>query len=360
MGTTVLNGPMLVNLTGGSATKPPKPQVTTTPAWTMSKSKNTVRRVRPNSVPLVQSTTYGAESIYQTRGYEHFPNGNRIVSQNIGKINLTPEMGLLLDTESQYAFLEKVKQTTWNVGTFLGELPETIRFFADAAKALWKSYKAVKRGNLRKMRRVLSKFYKEKGVKHVWKYFSDVWLGWRYGVQPLVMEAESMMAALADTGLRLFQRRVSVDRVKSWVKATGNSNSTYVQTWSVIRRVRRGAYFTVNPLVDKFKRFGAINALEVLYELTPLSFVLDWFIPLGSAIASLDAEAGVSYVNTWKSSLEIQNNTISGPNVDHQFYRMRKYSRAVNGDGIPLPRYSPHMSVVRYFDFAALMRNVAR
>lgn len=98
--------------------------------------------------------------------------------------------------------------------------------------------------------------------------------------------------------------------------------------------------------------------LEVLWELTPLSFVFDWFIPLGKSIAALDSEAGVSYYNKWKSSLEIQKHALQGPKVDRATWYEKSYSRGVNGDSIPFPWYKPHISVVRYFDFLALVSQV--
>jgi len=42
---------------------------------------------------------------------------------------------------------------------------------------------------------------------------------------------------------------------------------------------------------------GLINPAEVAWELTPWSFVVDWFIPVGNFLEALTARAGVTFID---------------------------------------------------------------
>lgn len=51
------------------------------------------------------------------------------------------------------------------------------------------------------------------------------------------------------------------------------------------------------PLAREFESWGITNPLSIAWELSSLSFVLDWFIPIGNVLSSLSATAGLSFAD---------------------------------------------------------------
>jgi hypothetical protein len=44
-------------------------------------------------------------------------------------------------------------------------------------------------------------------------------------------------------------------------------------------------------------RLGVINPLAIAWELYPFSFVIDWFVPIGSVLTAATATAGLEFVS---------------------------------------------------------------
>ncbi len=51
-----------------------------------------------------------------------------------------------------------------------------------------------------------------------------------------------------------------------------------------------------NPAARTLSQFGLINPLEILWEVTPWSFVVDWFYPVGDWISNKTADCGISFL----------------------------------------------------------------
>jgi len=51
-----------------------------------------------------------------------------------------------------------------------------------------------------------------------------------------------------------------------------------------------------DPTIYQLNRYGVANPLSLLWELTTLSFVVDWFTGIGDFLDSLTASFGLSYL----------------------------------------------------------------
>jgi len=124
--------------------------------------------------------------------------------------------------------------------------------------------------------------------------------------------------------------------------------------------------------VQAFKRLGLLNPVAVLWEVVPLSFVVDWFIPIGTYLASLDAMAGVSIWTSWES---LQANTeytyLAGASsyvhptepiwsvttYSQATAENRYYIRSISPNlSMPLPTFTLSDSANRILDALALSR----
>lgn len=63
---------------------------------------------------------------------------------------------------------------------------------------------------------------------------------------------------------------------------------------------------------------GLDSILETVWDLTPFSFVLDWFVDVGQAIAASTPKAGVRQLTSWVTTqyFEWWSNRVVSPTVD--------------------------------------------
>lgn len=174
---------------------------------------------------------------------------------------------------------ERVAGSDFNMGVFLGESREALHMITDSATRIYKAYRKVRKLDIAGAAAALA----TKKPKAVHKTVAGNWLELQYGWLPLIKDAQGAAEFLAKS-----------------------LNYPMVQTYKVTRRkpIRLG------PIAGtKFTRFDArgdtrvqiiarlseVNVPElvgltdpasVIWELTPFSFVADWFIPIGNYLAA--------------------------------------------------------------------------
>lgn len=273
----------------------------------------------------------------------------------------------------------KIKGEKWNLSTFMGELPQTMKYFCSALSEVMRAYQAVKRGDLRSIKRLAKRgkrWLKRRGLtgstKDTAGLIAKRWLEFRYAISPLVYDLQDMLGYLYRASTRPIISRsasgaeaVHTKRVKG--KATEND---YTERFEL--KGRGVVYFSVNPHAEAFKQLGLINIAAALWELTPLSFVADMFLPIGERIAHLDAMAGVDFFGgTYSVLIAGESFTIdkvvkypgSKPpywnTLGSSHYKVKQYERH---PGIIYltspPTYSEHPTVKQTLDIIALARTM--
>jgi hypothetical protein len=123
------------------------------------------------------------------------------------------------------------------------------------------------------------------------KAAGNAYLAYTYGVKPLL----SSIFGLADESIRFVLNRstryrvgvsesIPVTRVGYY---TRNNNYSYIST---PLRATRKMHIGIRMLERDFdlSRFTSLNPLSIAYELTPLSFVSDWFFDLGGYLRNAE------------------------------------------------------------------------
>lgn len=329
MGTTIITGAVI----GGA----PKGYPTYTKTID-GRPLSGVRRKKPLSAEaLLSNPTSWIAYRTQTEHSPAFDNGVLIppILHTIGDANLNAIMPLevqqRLREQTIQKALVKIKDEKFNLGTFLGELPESQRHFKKTLKDVVDLYRSVKKGDLKKLK-ILAKrgraFVKRRGimvpVQRVTKSVSQRWLEWRYAICPWVYTLDDSLSYLHRSAMK-----PSISRIGSGGREFHNELTSEKYPLYTITRSTQGeaqgrvvAYFRVNIQAEAFKQLGLLNPAAVLWELTPLSFVVDWFLPVGDFIGHLDAMAGVSVLSATYSIA--YKGTISQPNVSY-------YDKRVNG-----------------------------
>lgn len=197
----------------------------------------------------------------------------------------------------------KLKGTDINLGVAYGERKQTARLVGDSAKRLFKSLRHLKSGRIRKAMDELgisSRARQPRGSNVPKK-----WLELQYGWKPLLSDVYGAVDAL--------NKRPPGDwRVTVKHTETVEVNVTRVIPLSMVDagvcevKGTTGAFVRIDALPSnstliELSSLGVTNPLLVGWELVPFSFIVDWFLPVGDYLDSLDALLGYSSSGTHAS-----------------------------------------------------------
>lgn len=215
----------------------------------------------------------------------------------------------------------KVRGTDFNMGILLGEGHKTLAMISDNAIRVAKGYYHLRHGDISGALRSLKegasrapltkRFSSAKSHELYPNFVSDVHdiagkvLEFQYGVRPLlndVYNAAGMLASKLElpftSVMRVgIQRKVTTPRVISgnyWNNAQtyfgpgGCKVTQYLEDGEWIK-----ATFTEADIPSIPSQLGLYDPLSVMWELTPYSFVADWFIPIGPALEARTAASSL-------------------------------------------------------------------
>lgn len=187
---------------------------------------------------------------------------------------------------------DQIRGHSFNAAVSGAELGQTLGMVGDRAKSLFSALRNVRKGNLEKALQVLNAGKPKKGFKST--DVSGLWLELQYGWKPLISDVYSGMqfieAQTAGPRSMVFEERVS----KKLSEEVSNSAPEYsITAEGVVSRTYRIEY---TEELSMARSLGLTNPAAVLWEKLPWSFVIDWFIPVGTY---LDVIGSIPFVKGW-------------------------------------------------------------
>jgi hypothetical protein len=191
---------------------------------------------------------------------------------------------------------EKAKRQYTNLAQALAERKQLSSMLVQIAKKILSFWLAIKRANFVAAARQLF----PDGAKDI----ANVHLMYRYGIKPLISDLEGIVKAIKspeDVYYEIVtQRKEKLERTLVFDQRTtvgGITARTRVYHWGEVKvvykyRVRIASGYDALERTLVSLGFGNLNSLA--YELTPFSFVVDWFIPIGNYLNNRDAFSGLS------------------------------------------------------------------
>lgn len=182
----------------------------------------------------------------------------------------------------------KVAGSDFNLGVFLGEGHQAVRMIGHAATSIAASLVLLKVGRFNEAARVLSGASSSRHGIYVpptrhnasWdKLLSSKWLEMMYGWLPLLKDVEAGAQFLAHHLSVPLQHTVRSSVSAYGVPKTTSPGSSFFIGANSVRSDRLKATLREKNVVQLV---GLTDPLSVLWELTPWSFVIDWFVPVGS------------------------------------------------------------------------------
>ena len=220
-----------------------------------------------------------------------------------------------------------------------------------------------------------------------------LWLEYRYGWSPIVYDIVDTLKAVyvQDLKAELSKPRgpFTVARGKSsesWSKDTDLS-SVVTGVGSLGKRVEAHelscrAYILYRSalegsLFERLNDFGLFNVPLAIWELVPLSFVVDWFVPVGDYLEAIQPKFGVEIVTsgfTYTHKVDVsqwltQWGTVAKPTLGWPPFApvgvpekasILRWERSVGLGSPSFPPIDTNLGVKRLLDAAALLKGMRR
>lgn len=187
-----------------------------------------------------------------------------------------------------YGLLQhRLRGTTSQLGNTFGEFKSSARMVRGRAEAIWSTFSSLNRQWKRRRRR-------SKSFRKRFKYFSDYWLEYSFGLAPLFGDLFAAFSVLCGDCPSLPSSFGIGFCEHEGTSGSGNPRHVFSYTY----KVKAFATMKVtNPNTYLLANLGLLNPVGVLWELTKWSFVVDWIADVGSMIGSWSDNFGVDYIN---------------------------------------------------------------
>lgn len=196
-----------------------------------------------------------------------------------------------MNTKALNKFYEKAKNQSVNLLQAIAERKQTAKMLLQLLERAALTMIALKKGRLALAAETLF----PRGAKEV---ANDI-LAIQFGLKPLLSDIDGVAKELAVPESIVFDvtsrsrtdlpHKVLHDVIET---AYALQCRTVVTSRGFVEVKYKGRY-RVNIVTRDFSRLGFGNLATIGWELTPWSFVVDWFIPIGNYINSLDAFSGL-------------------------------------------------------------------
>jgi len=293
----------------------------------------------------------------------------------------------LWTVDDDYKLLEKlqtrIQGSSFNAASFLGaEGLDTVKFIGESANRIYRALVAVRRGNLsravslvrqtkdgftraaksvvelRRSERVESQLsVYQNALKELsdgrgksrdgWrKLTADNWLTFHLAAEPLMGDVKAAAELLAHQLSVPFQQAYRANREVRGKSPAANGAVWEVQTSHYRKQII--AYLSEKPSVAQLS--GVLDPEVVVWNAIPLSFVVDWFLPIGDylqarAFASHLVGTFVTSTKYWKEARNLQSVGTIRPDVfdpNSCFHTEGTFTRAVGSSlRVGRPEFKP-------------------
>lgn len=250
--------------------------------------------------------------------------------------------------------LEQVKGHDFNLGVELGQAHQTVGLLTENLRKLGRAALALKRGDFATAARCLGA--SPRGTRLKPSDISGRWLELQYGWLPLISSSYEACKAFEaiSNGPRKSTFQVSKSRKAIWDLSTAPLTASLL----IGGKVRTSIQYEMYEEMSFARQLGLLDPLSIAWELTPWSFVIDWFFPFGEYLSNLNQIPKLkgrwlitdslkvppgSVTCIWRATLGTGNFRGQIVRLPEFRYWMTKTRRTFsnNPPGVPFPRFKP-------------------
>lgn len=263
--------------------------------------------------------TYGTGTVYNRTG-------KTPVSASIGagvslqwgtKLSgglIVPDVSQNMINRATTEALNNLNSNKSNVLAVLAEAKQSINLIADIVSRIIRSILLIRKGKWGQAARVVS------GAKVRGRdtRASRAWLTYQYALRPAMYDIMGIVDAL--------QQSIPKNPLVSGRRYISSSyglptQPAHYKLWQIEGKCEVGAevciYASINNLDTYFlNQLALFNPFLLGWELTTLSFVIDWLIPIGNTLEALTADIGLSFRDGFINTKTVSNFSFAGVNTD--------------------------------------------
>lgn len=342
------------------------------------------RYVNPQGVTISQATQYYPDYVYADAAWSRpYPQGCLLptglgISETLyddGLYTLTSASGYKWIGDAQYVYgptgglttnwstddgalalakaRHKMAGSDYSFGTSLAEFGDTVDTWRKTASRLYKGFRALKDGRMRQAidylkheptKRQIEILRNQKPGKRLAQGYLEFQFGWLPQINDAFNVLDVYTKGLSKTG----------DLVKKRSGMSGRNVDLSNYGDQTGRAVVSG--YVRNSRARNLNELGLLNPLAVAWEKMPFSFLADWFIPAGTVLGALTAEAGLSCYSQCVITQKGSFTTYRG----RLYRKVRTIQRTPVSGLMAIAPFRPvSLSVGQYMSVAALIRGLS-
>lgn len=203
-----------------------------------------------------------------------------------------PSLEDATDLRALNKLYDGIKSSEVSLNTSIGEGRETLEMMRDIAKSAIKA-----RGRLKKLKRSL--------LLDPLQTVGGLYLGWSVGLSPLLNDCENIRKHMANVDNDQVRCRPITARASAYAERTSDNGNV---TTDLSQRIQYGLRWRLANLhLFENWRLGLTARPTLVWELTTLSFVVDYFVNIGQYLELLEASMlnnGVEFIDGYRTFTE--------------------------------------------------------
>lgn len=280
------------------------------------------------------------------------------------------------------AALLKLQAKTVDLGQNFAERKQTADLVSDACRKIAAGVRLFRQ---RHSPRTWRKIQRDGAKRQHFNHFTpgQKWLELQYGWKPLMSDIVDAANRIKSGGapyekadrVSVFARKRRTESVRYWdLPVSGGCFQKVMQGPVSHQGVVSLSYYMDNSLLPMFNSLGLVNPAALLWEETPYSFVVDWFLPVGNWLNAMTADLGWNFAGGSSSykgycvHRALGSVRYAGPNPNGiasgrvQFYKIEHgFSRGVySSSPVPMVHLKNPLSFLHVSEAIALLQKAFR
>jgi hypothetical protein len=178
----------------------------------------------------------------------------------------------------------KAKEHDFQMGVAVAEGSRTVQMVAKSLGDIGSALRFLKRGDFASAARCLGTSPR-RGSRLVPKDISGRWLELQYGWLPMLNDVFESAKAFENLSSGPRKQTIVAKRGLRTIYSASASPSLYTGTGPLFER--RQIRYERSEELTALRSLGLADPLSVAWELVPYSFVIDWFVPIGTYLSNL-------------------------------------------------------------------------